>query len=109
MLCGGRTRTDRAGAGTPAKLLEMWVTCAGGHVGDPKTNSSRGKSARSRYQQKKTPTLHMEQQTEPITLTAQTSCASQVELGWTECNLQQKIREFEKRQGEGEVFNKVFV
>lgn len=58
---------------------------------------------------RKNPTLHAEQQTEPITLTAQTSCASQVELGWTECNLQQKIREFEKRQGEGEVFNKVFV
>lgn len=53
MLRGGRARTDRAGAGTPAKLLEMWVTYAGGHVGDPKTNSRRGKSARSRYQKKK--------------------------------------------------------
>lgn len=57
MLRGGRTRTDRAGAGTPAKLLEMWVTHAGRDVGDPKTNSSRGKSARSRYQQKKTPNI----------------------------------------------------
>lgn len=76
--CGRSPRSYNARAGTPAKTPQPWVTMP--RLGYPKMKSSREKSARSRYQQKKDPQCTWSNRQKSSCPQPQSSCASQAEL-----------------------------